>query len=262
MRKNPGSLVQYKMAQARLVGGLAVLLGMGFGLTQLRPVRADSPIDPKLREQVLQIIRENPEVILESVRNYQAQQDQRQDQAQQTVLKQIQANPRAAIGQSPTKGATNGKIVLFEFSDFQCPYCAKAEATLQQFMTKYGDRVTFVYKHFPLTSIHPQALPAAKAAWAAGQQGKFWEFHNALFANQAKLGNDLYRSIAQSLKLDIQRFDRDRASAAAQAAIGQDVKLAEQIGVDATPFFVMNGIPFAGAVDLADMEKILNRVQQ
>ncbi len=246
----------------RCASGLAVILGVGVGLAQLRPVKADNTIDPRLRQQVLQIIRENPEVILESVRNYQTQQDQRQKQAQNTVLKQIQTNPKAAIGQSPTKGAVNGKVILFEFSDFQCPYCGKAEGTIKQFLTKHGDRVTFVYKHFPLTAIHPEALPAAKAAWAAGQQSKFWQFHDALFTNQSQLGEALYRSIAQNLKLDLQQFDRDRASAAAQAAIEQDIRLAEQIGVDATPFFVMNGIPFAGAVDLSEMEKTLEQVQK
>ncbi|MFM7450012.1 MAG: thioredoxin domain-containing protein [Leptolyngbyaceae cyanobacterium] len=246
----------------RCASGLAVVLGVGVGLAQLHPAKADNTIDPKLRQQVLQIIRENPEVILESVQNYQAQRDQRQKQAQEGILSQIQTNPKAAIGQSPTKGAVNGKVVLFEFSDFQCPYCGKAEGTIKQFLAKYGDQVTFVYKHFPLTAIHPEALPAAKAAWAAGQQGKFWQFHDALFANQGQLGDPLYRSIAQNLKLDLQRFNRDRASAAAQAAIEQDIQLAEQIGVDATPFFVMNGVPFAGAVDLSEMEKMLKQVQK
>ncbi len=220
-----------------------------------------SEISPQLREQVLQIIRDNPEVLLESVRAYQKKQQQQQQKSQQSILQQFKANPKAVIGQSPTRGATNGSVLLVEFSDFQCPFCAKAHDTLKQFMAKHGDQVTLVYKHLPLTSIHPEALPAAKAAWAAGQQGKFWGFHDALFANQKQLGNALYTATAKSLGLDLQKFDRDRASPAAQAAIEQDVQVAEQLGIDGTPFFVMNGTPLAGAVELADLEKTLAQVK-
>ena len=239
----------------------AVLLGFGLG-SWLSPLQAGNVVDPKLREQVLQILRENPEVILDSVKTYQRRQQEQQEKARQSFLQEMKTDPRKVIGQSLTKGAKDAKVVLVEFSDFQCPYCAKAEETLKQFMTKHQDKVTLVYKHLPLTQIHSNALPAAKAAWAAGQQGKFWEFHSALFAQQAQLGEPLYQEVAKSLKLDLPKFDRDRASAAATQAIEQDTKMAEQLGVDGTPFFVMNGQAFSGGVQLADLEATLAQVSR
>lgn len=225
------------------------------------PVQADSNVDPKLESQVLQIIRKNPEVILESVQAYQQQRQQQQRTAQQSFIQNLKQNPKSVIANSPTKGATLGKVVLVEFSDFQCPYCQAAAGTIKQFVGKHQNQVTLVYKHLPLTSLHAEALPAAKAAWAAGQQGKFWDYHDALFAQQKQLGESLYPQIAKNLGLDLDRFNRDRTSAAAKAAIEQDVQLAEQLGISGTPFFVMNGQVFSGAVELAALEQSLANAQ-
>lgn len=241
---------------SRLMGVVLAIVCVLLGFW-LFPLRASSQISPQLKEQVLQIIRENPEVILESVRSYQKQQQQAQEQSRQAFLQTLKTNPQGVIGQSPTMGAKAVKTVLLEFSDFQCPFCAKAQATLKEFMAKHQDQVTLTFKHFPLVSIHPEAMPAAKAAWAAGQQGKFWDYHNALFEQQSQLSETLYGEIAKSLKLDITKFDRDRASAAATAAIEKDMALAEQLGVDGTPFFVMNGKAFSGAVQVSDLEEVL-----
>lgn len=223
-------------------------------------VQADSRIDPKLEAQVLQIIREHPEAILESLQQYQQAQAAKQQQARREFLTQMQTNPRQIIGQSPTQGAAAQTIVLVEFSDFQCPYCAKVSETIRAFMAKHGDEVTFVYKHFPLTAIHDQALPAAKAAWAAQQQGKFWEFHDALFAEQNQLGDELYRAIAQRLNLDLARFDRDRARAG--AALQADLDLAESLGLSGTPVLFMNGEVLTGAVAVEALEAVLERVRK
>lgn len=213
-------------------------------------------ISPELEEQVLQIIRKHPEVLLESVQAYQQQQQAVQRKAQQDFLQQVQANPRGVIGQSPSKGAKTGKLVLVEFSDFQCPYCAQSIAGIDAFLAKHPD-VTLVYKHFPLTRIHAEALPAAKAAWAAGQQGKFWEFHDTLFKQQKSLGAAFYRQTAQTLGLDMVRFERDLTSPGAAAAIAQDAQMAEKLGINGTPFFVFNGKVFSGVVQVADLEAML-----
>lgn len=224
------------------------------------PAQAASRINPQLEAQVLQIIREHPEVILESVQAYEEQQQKQIQQTRQAFVEQIETNPKLVIGESPTTGAAESKIVLLEFSDFQCPYCAKAHETLKQFMAKHQDKVTLVYKHFPLTPIHPEAMPAAKAAWAAGQQGKFWEYQDGLFSQQDKLGEALYLDIAQTLNLDLEKFDRDRNIA--DIPIQKDIQLARRLGVSGTPFFVMNGEIFSGAVQLSDMEKIWDRVSK
>jgi protein-disulfide isomerase len=129
-------------------------------------------------------------------------------------------------------------------------------------MAKHQDKVTLAYKHFPLTSIHPQALPAAKAAWAAGQQGKFWEYYSALFEGQKELGEPLYASIAQKLNLKLDKFNTDRNNPAAEAAIAKDVQLAQQLGIQGTPFFIMNGQTLSGAVELSKMESILASISK
>ncbi|HEY9634564.1 MAG TPA: thioredoxin domain-containing protein [Coleofasciculaceae cyanobacterium] len=218
--------------------------------------------DAQLQTKVVQIIRDNPQVIIDSVQAYQKKQQEKQQQAQKVFLDGMKSNPKSVIGQSPITGAAEQKIVLLEFSDFQCPYCAKAHQTLQQFMTSHKDKVTLVYKHLPLTQIHPQALPAAKAAWAAGQQGKFWEFHDALFTQQDKLDESLYVATAKALNLDLKRFDQERNSNTASAAIQKDVEMAQQLGVSGTPFLVLNGEPISGAAETAELEALLAQVSQ
>ena len=103
----------------------------------------------------------------------------------QRVQGVLQSMDRAElIGNSPTKGPQDAEIVLIKFSDFQCPYCAIAAADMKTFTQAHTTDVLYVYKNFPLVSIHPEAMPAAKAAWAAGQQDQFWLYHDGLFAYQ------------------------------------------------------------------------------
>jgi len=258
-----GNVKEFKprslMERASTLAGL-LLLSWAL-LSCSAPVKADNNISPQLEQQVLEIIRKHPEVVLESVRDYQKQQQSQQQSAQQAFVQDMKTNPKSVIGQSPTTGAKLGKVVLIEFSDFQCPYCSAAHATLKQFMAKHQSEVTLVYKNFPLTSIHSEAMPAAKAAWAAGQQGKFWEYHDALFTQQKQLSDAFYQETAKKLGLDVQKFNADRSSKAAEAAIAQDVQIAEKLGVDGTPFFVMNGSVFSGSVELADLEATLAKVK-
>lgn len=241
---------------------IALSLCVGLVSCSTSPNQAgnNKPADPELEAKVLQIIRNHPEVIVESVQTYQQKQAQQQQQQQQAVLQQLKTNPKSGIGDSPSTGAKDATIVLLEFSDFQCPYCAKAHETLKTFMAKHQNQVTLVYKHLPLTQIHPEAMPAAKAAWAAGQQGKFWEFQDALFENQQQLGEPLYVATAKALNLDLKRFDQDRNSQAASAAIQKDVEMAEKIGVTGTPFLIMNGEIIADGAQLDSLEAALKQL--
>ncbi len=244
---------------------LPLLLSLSFFLVGCSGLQLGAGLsDTDFKEKVIQVIRENPEVILDSVRNYQRQQQQSQDNARNTFVQNLKTQPAQVVGQSPSKGAgiKNGKTIIVEFSDFQCPYCAKASDSLKQLIDKFPNRLTLVYKHFPLTSIHPEALPAAKASWAAAQQGKFWEYHDALFQQQPRLSESLYKEIAQSLGLDRAKFDRDRASQAANDAIQADIKLGEELGVDGTPFLMVVGEKFAGPVQLPDLEALLAQANQ
>ncbi|NES81996.1 MAG: thioredoxin domain-containing protein [Moorea sp. SIO2B7] len=214
---------------------------------------------PTIEEQVLQIIRDHPEVILESVQAYQQRKQEEIQQRRQAFLQQMFTKPVSVIGNSPTTGATDNKIVLVEFSDFQCPFCAQAHQTVKEFIDKHGDKVTFTYKNLPLISIHPQALPAAKAAWAAFQQGKFWEYEDALFQQQDKLGEQLYIAIAEILDLDLEQFNRDRNSQVATAAIAEDLNLAQTLAINGTPFFLLNDQILPNPLKIEEMESILAR---
>ena len=237
---------------------------MGLVSCSMPPTKADNSksTDSDLEAKVLEVIRKNPQVLVESLQAYQQKQADQQQQAQKAFLEQMKSNPKAVIGDSPTTGAKEQKIVLLEFSDFQCPYCSKAHQTLKQFMTTRQNQVTLVYKHLPLTQIHPEAMPSAKAAWAAGQQGKFWEFHDALFENQQKLGEPFYVATAKALNLDLQRFDQDRNGQAASAAIQKDVEMAEKLGVTGTPFLIMNDQVISSGVELDNLEAALKQVSQ
>ncbi|HEY9672709.1 MAG TPA: thioredoxin domain-containing protein [Waterburya sp.] len=243
---------------------VALALCLGLASCSIPPSQADNQksTDSDLEAKVLQIIRKHPEVIVESVQAYQQKQAEQQQQAQKAFLEQMKTNPKSVIGDSPATGASDQKIVLLEFSDFQCPYCAKAHTTLKQFMATHQNQVTLVYKFLPLTQIHPEAMSSAKAAWAANKQGKFWQFHDALFENQNKLGEPLYIATAKALNLDLKRFDQDRNSEAATAAIQKDMDMAEQIGVTGTPFLVMNGEFIAGGVQIPNLEATLKQVSK
>ncbi len=224
---------------------------------------ADETADKALEASILKVIREHPKEIMEAVVGYQrAQAEQRMKSAETRLKDQVaQLKAEELLADSPLRGKAGSKLVLIEFSDFQCPYCGKAYETVKQFMTAHGQDVALVYKHLPLGEMHPQATNAALASWAAQQQGRFWEFHDAMFGSQDRLGEDFYVTTAKSLGLDLARFDKDRASEAAKAAVQRDLDLAKKLGIQATPQFVMNSHPITGAAPLEEFEKVLGEVR-
>lgn len=257
---NSSKVIQSPLSKTLLITsalGLSLFLN-SCGTSSLTSANPDA----KFKEQVLQVIKENPQVVIDSVQAYQKQQEEQANNARQEILTKFKTNPTGLVENSPQMGAKDGKIVLVEFSDFQCPFCAKAQPTIKDFMAKHGDQVTLVFKHLPLVRIHPEAIPAAAASWAAQQQGKFWEYHNALFDKQEQLGEELYVKIAQDLALNLEKFNSDRKSPEAMKAIESDVKLAQTIGIQGTPFFIMNGEPISGAVELSEFEATLQKIQK
>lgn len=221
------------------------------------PAQANTKIDPELEQEVLEIIRRHPKAIIESLQAYQEGQQEKLQEAREGFLHDLRTNTQAVIGGSPTTGSTQLKTVLIEFSDFECPYCGEAHKTLKDLLAKYPNQFTLVYKHFPLVQIHGQALPAAKAAWAAYQQGKFWQYHDALFTNQKLLGEDLYLDIAKNLNLDLTKFKRDRNLAG--KAIQQDLQMAYKLGLSGTPSFIITSKNITRPVQLSEVESILER---
>ncbi|MFM7887198.1 MAG: DsbA family protein [Pseudanabaena sp.] len=217
--------------------------------------------DAQFEAKVLEVIRKNPQVILDSVQAYQRSQAQQEEQARDKVLAQIRQEPRLLLRNAPVTGASSQKIIMAEFSDFECPYCAKAHEVVKEFMAKNGNDVTLVYKHFPLKQIHQQAEPAALASWAAFQQGKFWEYHNALFEQQSKLGEEFYVELAKNLQLDVDKFNRDRKSNEAKEALKKDFELGKSLGVRGTPSFVINGVFFSGVPNIQDLEGLVAQIK-
>jgi len=142
---------------------------------------------------------------------------------------------------SPTKGPEDAPITIVEFSDYQCPFCARSEPLVHEALAAYPSKARLVYKHFPLTSIHPQAMSAALAAAAAQRQGKFWEMHDKLFANQRALAPEQIKEYARQVGLDMPKFERDLQSDEVKTAVQEDIKLAQRVGVRGTPTIFVNG---------------------
>ncbi len=141
---------------------------------------------------------------------------------------------------SVSKGATESATYLVEFSDFQCPSCKAVAPLVDALVAQYGDQLRFVYRHFPLDQ-HPFAEISARAAEAAGMQGKFWEMHALLFENQERLSEDVINELAQSLALDMDQFALDLDSAQLKDKVQRDRSLGLRLGVNSTPTFFLNG---------------------
>jgi len=163
-----------------------------------------------------------------------------------------------AIAGSPVRGPSNARITLVEFSDFECPYCAKAVSEIAAIMAAYPKDVKLVFKEFPLDDMHPHALMAAEAALAANDQGKFWEMHDALFANARRLSRDTVFAIAQSIGLDMMRFSRDMESGRFRKAVEADVAEGNKLGIYGTPSLFVDGKPYRGPVMLSILKPILD----
>jgi protein-disulfide isomerase len=149
----------------------------------------------------------------------------------------------------PVKGKGTAPVTMVLFSDFQCPYCARANPAVHEIESVYPNDVRIVWKHFPLP-FHPNAMPAALAAEAAREQGgsaKFWAMHDKLFSNQAALSDATYEQYARELGLDVARFHKDLANPKLKARVEEDAQLAQRMGVNGTPTFVVNGERVVGS---------------
>lgn len=147
-----------------------------------------------------------------------------------------------------TFGKADSTIVIIEYGDFQCPPCANAEPTVKSLLEKYSDRILFVFRNYPIMSSHPNAKAAAAAAEAAGLQGKYWEMHDRLYANQSEWSaassnerNTIFKRYASDLGLDMSKFDTNMASPEVSKKISTDFSIGKDDGVKATPTFKLNG---------------------
>jgi protein-disulfide isomerase len=158
----------------------------------------------------------------------------------------------------PAEGNATAPITVIEFSDFQCPFCAQAAPTLSRIRAAYGDQIRFVWKDLPLTAIHPQALKAAEAGWCAGEQGKFWNLHDHLFANREALDTDDLKRYAAELKLDTTRFNACLDSSKYESRVRQSISIASSLGITSTPTTFVNGRMITGAQPYAAFASIID----
>jgi protein-disulfide isomerase len=167
--------------------------------------------------------------------------------------------PRVEIadGGRPSRGSDRASVEVIEFSDFQCPFCQRAHPVVEQVLKTYGDRIKFVYRHYPLPN-HPDARPAAEASACAEAQGKFWEYHDRLFANPAKLGAADLKAHAAALGLDTAAFNTCVDNRQQKPGVDADVSAADAVGVTGTPAFFINGRSIEGAQPFEVFKRVID----
>lgn len=162
---------------------------------------------------------------------------------------------------SPAKGPVAAPVSFVEFAAFDCPYCARTVATIRQLLTAYPDQLRFSFKHYPL-EMQDQALLPHEAAAAAGDQGKFWEMHDLIFATRDRLSRDDLIAKARKLNLDVARFTKDLDAHRFRPLIESDRNEGSRLGVNATPFFFINGHAVSGSASLADLKRFIDAARK
>jgi protein-disulfide isomerase len=157
-----------------------------------------------------------------------------------------------------SQGRRGASVTIVEFSDFQCPYCRTVQGTLKRIVQSYGDNVRLVFKHLPLTDIHPQAMSSAQAAFCAGEQGAFWQYHDGLFASD-DLSAGTLNKIAARVNLNLPQFQSCLNSEKARSAVLNDVQEAKRMGIGGTPAFLINGKLVSGAISFEDFRGLIER---
>lgn len=221
----------------------------GFYLAQAS--RINKPLDDALKAEIRQAIRQ--------AETQQMRQDYMARLRAENKVVVLLSPPRTHVSYDPKRlrGSATAPIMIVEFSDYQCPYCRRAEPTVRSLLAKYGERVALSYRDFPLTSLHPQAMIAAEASRCAEEQGKFWEYHDQLFTAPALDKNALV-DVAHNLKLDSAQFESCLNSEKYKAEIEADEQAGRNAGVTGTPGFFINGIEFSGARPESDFSNVID----
>ena len=207
----------------------------------------------QIKSQVKQLLR-SAEV--EQARQKYA--DSLRDKAEVSILLQP---PVVQVDYDPArvKGDSDAPVTIVEFADFQCPFCSRAQPVLKDVLAKYKGKVKLAYRDFPLSQIHEHAAMAAEASRCALAQGKYWEMHDAMFADQSKLEEAVLVTTAAGLGMDQNSFKSCLTSTKYEAAVQQDFQSGSQAGVNATPTFFINGELLSGVQSVADFTKIIDR---
>ncbi len=272
--KGPAELYEYRhdalerMIDDRLVQAEAKSRGVTAAqLTQQQTTNVPPVTDADVKtfyDQNAQRLGGQPlEAIASRIKNY-LQQERRRKTWQDFVaslrerakVETRMAPPRIDVAATgPARGRPDAPVTIVEFSDFECPFCRRAEATVRQILDRYPQQVRLVYRHFPLP-MHPEARPAAEAAACAGDQGKFWEFHDKLLAGA--LDQASRERYASEVGLDVEKYKACVANRQFKDAVAADEKAGEAAGVSGTPAFFVNGVPLSGARPLEEFVKVID----
>lgn len=159
---------------------------------------------------------------------------------------------------APIKGGEKAPVTIVEFSDFHCPFCKRVVSTLAQLESKYGEKIKLVFRDFPIDSLHPGASKAHEAARCADEQGKFWAYHDKLFASPPKSSPEIFKRFAKDVGLEPVAFETCLGNGKYQAAVKQDIEEGQRLGVTGTPAFFINGRLVSGAQPLEAFARVID----
>ena len=234
-----------------LLTALAMACGLALAAPTIQAQEASSPAaDPALEQKIHDYILAHPEVIAESLQKYQQQQEATKQQVQAQAVKDLQAqlvsNPA-----SPVLGNPNGDVTVVEFLDYRCPYCKAMHQPITDMIAGDGN-VRVVVKEFPI--LGDDSVFAARAALAAGKQGKYAEMHAALMTFKGKLSAKDVEAVALEIGLDTTKLKQDMAATEVDQEFQQNYDLAEKMGINGTPAFVIGDTLIPGAIKLEDLK--------
>ena len=246
----------------------------GKTVDQIVDERVEKKVSAPTDEQIQKFYNENPRLVqgqpLDQVKPRIIQQLQQQEKqklyvemmdglAKQTPVVVLLDPPRTVVSadDDPVRGPKDAPVQIIMFSDYQCPFCSKVEETMKQVREKYGDKVALVFRDFPL-SFHNRAQKAAEAAGCAGEQGKFWEMHDKMFANQRALEPANLDTYATEIGLDMTKFKACLDSGQRAPEVAADMKAGQAVGVTGTPAAFVNGRFVNGAQPYEAFAKIID----
>ncbi len=181
-----------------------------------------------------------------------------------TTISSVYVEPKVVNGtDEPSLGNDQTpKLTIVEFGDFQCPYTQEASGIVRRLMTRYAGQVRFIYRDYPIESLHPLALQAAEAAECAREQGKFWPYHDKLYAGQATLSLAEMMRYGEEIGLDTARFENCVVAARYRNLVEADIAAAKQIGIRGTPTFFFNGQRIEGVIPEDIFEQLIRKMIQ
>lgn len=233
------------------------------------------------KEDIKKMMKENPDIITEAieanpdkfidslnnaVKKSQELMAKKRDEDEGKALEESFSNPLVAEIRSDEmiRGKKDAPLTLIEYSDFECPFCARGYATVMELMKKYDGKIRFVYKHLPL-SFHPQAMIASQyyEAMRLQSEEKAAQFHDRIYQDQRKLqgGEGFLKALAKELKADMNKLAKDVKSEAVQKRIDADVAEAGKFGFQGTPGFLLNGVPVRGAYPASHFDELIEKLK-